>query len=561
MRCGCVTDTYSHLSKLLKIQNGIKKCLIQAKIGEIEGSYCQRLLSQSTCDIFTSFILPNVLKSEYGEVLGYERKGAVHVGDVSKVKESIELFEERYKNTDFLSKSGFAPNQLINKACVASLSGNWDVFETNLLSGLEENEIEPTVGNPFPESKVIGYNPIKQQGQMTIEYRFTQAVLSGGSQVISKVSFICDSSQPNGEYCPIGRTYSEKFKKTLVVGEKQSRQDTIVLKDKEAKNWYNILKIDHTYTINGKSFTIPTETQIIHKGTISEQCNFSLDTGFNCKRLNFDTGSLVSKYVVDKEKSFLIPKSSTSPIYGKNQNIYLNLEYSILGEGVGTTDKIYSVIECKNGDETISKSYPYEFPFTDNFRETYKDVKNINEIKGLKIISFGKSSKYLVKNTVDKKETKVDTNCKLYLRLLPQQDESITDLEGLKKIQGEIGNVDTSGELLEFPFKIDVSKDIIESDSIDLFPRKNIDNCMEKEDKKLQIYYKSPDINIGLLGECNGIKEENIFLNIKKNEIKKNDELEKLLDECNEIVSNEYECQILNGVVVNLHNNKFTSNQ
>lgn len=340
VRCGCITDTHSHLQNWLKIQESIQKCLEQAKIGDVKGSYCERLLSQAVCDIATNIVLPEVERSIVGRSSpGGEGEGRTF-DFLKQLRKTDSAMSDRYSGT-VLSQAGLQSDQLINKACVAAVTGDWSVLTENILGAIDKNQIEPTFGPPFPESRLQGYNPIT--GDLSIQYRFTHAAISGGSRIRTTVDFVCDPQGPSGQYCPDDGLISSSDvpnsgirKKILTVREGGSVQDTIVITDTKARFWYNKLRMVHEYEVKGNTRTQSREFNILHKSeTLLASCAFSGGTlgsgaGFRCDTL-FSNDALQSLFEIDQDKTKLVPRTptGTTRTFFSGDPVFLDLHYSL----------------------------------------------------------------------------------------------------------------------------------------------------------------------------------------------------------------------------------------
>ncbi|MFW5705002.1 MAG: hypothetical protein ACOCXG_04095, partial [Nanoarchaeota archaeon] len=184
IRCGCITKTYSHLKNLLKLQKDIRACLESVKTGELKGSYCERLLATAVCDIATNVVFKTLTTSPDKDFdKGIDRSKDLYSGVVEGMRDGDKALNDRYKGTWF-SQAGLGTEQLANKVCLGAVTGDWSAFTEGLLSEIEEDQIEPTFLPPFPESRFMGYDPLT--GRLSIMYRFTHGVISGGSVVRTK---------------------------------------------------------------------------------------------------------------------------------------------------------------------------------------------------------------------------------------------------------------------------------------------------------------------------------------------------------------------------------------
>ena len=192
--------------------------------------------------------------------------------------------------------------------------------------------MEPTFGPPFAESRINGYDPVK--GMLNIQYRFSYNVYAGGQRVNTKVIFICDSSEANNQYCPDGyyesinpllRTDLRTYTTTVPKG--GSKSETITLYDKQSQYWFNKMRIEHTYTIDGVSKTKIQEFPIGHKGELFSACNFDggilgQGAGIVCDAI-YTGDSTLSAYQLDRARTSFIPSDTFYP----GNLVKLNLGY------------------------------------------------------------------------------------------------------------------------------------------------------------------------------------------------------------------------------------------
>jgi hypothetical protein len=341
IRCGAILDTYSHSKNLLKIQQGIYACLEQAKVGTVKGSYCQRLFGQAVCDVATNVILPELEQSFNKHSAG----GGDRAGIFGQMKNNEKVLSERYGGS-VLGQSGLQSDQIINKACLGAITGDWSALTENILMSIEANEVEPTFGPPFPESRLQGYDPVT--GQLSIRYLFTYGVMSGGQAVTSKVELICDPSYTNAEACPddviivSSEVNAGEFKsKTLVVRSGGSVQQSQIITEAPARVWYNKLRMTHIYELNGETNTVIQEFPIAHKTEeIIGQCTFSAGllgagAGYKCDKL-FGDSSFETAISVDESRTLLVPTmsalSSSSRPYFEGNSVFANVKYQVLND-------------------------------------------------------------------------------------------------------------------------------------------------------------------------------------------------------------------------------------
>ncbi len=369
VRCGCITDTYSHLKNYLKIQQAIKGCLEQAKIGNTKGSYCERLLGQAVCDVATNLIFKTLTQesSRYASdgSTDYHESGAVAA--IQGAREGDKILNDRYRGT-FYTQAGLSTEQITNKMCLVAITGDWSLLSENILSSIEQNEVEPVFGPIFPESRLQGYNPLT--GALSIQYRFTYATVSGGQRITTKVNFICDKNQPGGEHCPDGRINAKdagaSFSvSTLYTPEDGSMQDTIVAYDTDARFRYNVVQFEHHYTLKGEQKITTREENIFHKGEFMlANCYFTgglmtAGAGFSCDTL-FDNDALLSAYQLVDEQTHVSPKmSGREEVFYPGNPVFVTVGYDIKTDQSNSQtsfDLAYKAI-CKGPEGTDATKY------------------------------------------------------------------------------------------------------------------------------------------------------------------------------------------------------------
>lgn len=493
IRCGAVVDTYSHSKNLLKIQQGIYDCLEQAKIGTVKGSYCQRLFGQAVCDIATNVILPELQQSSNSQtpVEGAgERKPTFDF--FGQMNDNKEKFENRYDGS-ILSQSGLSSDSIINKACLGAITGDWSALTENILSSIEANEVEPTFGPPFPESRLQGYDPVT--GQLSIRYLFTYGALSGGQAITSKVELICDKGYNNAEFCPdegiivSSEVNAGSFKsKTLVVRQGGSKQESQIITEAPARVWYNKLRITHTYDMKGTKQTKVQEFPIAHKAeTLFAQCSFSAGllgagAGFSCDSI-FGDSSESNLFTIDTSKSRIVPRSSPTSITPKpfysgesvsgkikfttpDLNLYTD-DAAIVYYGVCNEDKdnqFYLHAEKAKKNEIGVIEIPNE-NLKDGFvvKRLFEELPLIGDGSGT-IATFSKTGQYFVKITSTDRDKVISLN----LMSISVDGEDKTSSN--KVVEGGDGNkyiafevdikdkllINYNGNLKDIDFKIEV---------------------------------------------------------------------------------------------------------
>jgi hypothetical protein len=376
IRCGVITDTYSHSKNLLKIQQGIYDCLEQAKVGTVKGSYCQRLFGQAVCDVATNVILPELQQSfnPNSEAGGSREDGGTGLNFLGQMNKNEKVFDERYGGS-VLGQAGLQSDQILNKACFGAITGDWSALTENILVSIDANEVEPVFGPPFAESRLQGYDPVT--GELSIRYLFTYGAMSGGQAITTKVQLICDTGSPNKDFCPDdGIIVSDEvnagsFKsKTIVVREGSSKQESQIITEAPARVWYNVLRMTHTYELKGVTQTVSQDFPIDHKTeSLFAQCTFTggllgAGAGYSCDSIFGDVDSFDSAVGLDKDLTKLVPSasatSSASRPYYEGNSIFANIHYSAKNDVVYPEDlSLFYIGVCESsGNVTNVKFNP-----------------------------------------------------------------------------------------------------------------------------------------------------------------------------------------------------------
>ena len=342
IRCGCVTDTYSHLKNLEKIQLGIKRCLEQVKLGVSprRASYCERLVAQATCDIVTN-VLFELLPSQEANRQGEESRNLLGIGTyLTGAHEGDRILNKRYEDSEFYTQFGFSSDQIANKACLWGITGDWSVLTANLASAIEKNDVKPTFGPMFPESRQQGYNPFT--GELSIRYFFTYGAISGGQHITSRVRFICYRSRRGGDFCPDDITYSDAIipplTRTLSVIEDSSRQESVVVTDQNARFRYNVVEITHEYLIDSAVHREVYQEEILHKEEfLLASCHFTegvfgSGAGISCDRFVHTSDALTSFYELSNAE--LLPLTGENVEFYKGDPIFVRVFYNSKGRDV-----------------------------------------------------------------------------------------------------------------------------------------------------------------------------------------------------------------------------------
>lgn len=350
--CGCITNTYSMLKQYLQVQEQIKGCLQQAKIGQTKGAYCERLLSIFVCDLLLNEVMPEVMRSENPDRTskGDNKDTRDNLNFMQAMQKTDRAMSNRYDGT-ILTNGALQTDQLMHSACVAIISMDASILENNIIGAIEQNEVEPVFGPTMSQSNLQSYNPIT--GELAIRYNWIHGVVSGGQNVRSEYTLVCNPNIGGGQYCPSSYTLSDE-KETRYTNEGSLADESVVYIDAGAKYWYNELHVEHTYTLNGIEQTKVFNEPIDHKGEVFEQCHFSAGVtgvvgagegaGFNCDTI-FTDDTQLSILELDKDKSRVSP----SNVFYPGNTIFANIAYDVRGEGEQNV-RLYYATECPAPD-------------------------------------------------------------------------------------------------------------------------------------------------------------------------------------------------------------------
>ncbi|MEM4267598.1 MAG: hypothetical protein QXK37_02075 [Candidatus Woesearchaeota archaeon] len=325
IRCQCLPGMMGHINNYLKIMVGAKKCLEQAMIGEVRGGFCKLLLAQFVCDLLIQALRIVLNSISTGD--GLDEGGAASTirGNVKNYKTSQEQISKSLANRygDIVkNKWGLSSDQLMNKACMFSVTGDWSLLDGLLDEFVEAVEIEPTSAI-FAESRPYSFDPFT--GRMNIGYNVYVGLVPGGENQI-RVWLECDRSAPNGQFC--GQTPT-KLDVTLPRNSFRKNDpplnENIGITDRNAKYWYNKVVMEITYSLAGKRRQKLLQAPIWKKGDIAVGCYFSPMNGIECQQPEFMLPSgIVQLYPIGKGSS----KSPNVDVYfpGNVVNALIKIE-------------------------------------------------------------------------------------------------------------------------------------------------------------------------------------------------------------------------------------------
>jgi len=519
IRCGCITDTYSHLKNYLKIQKSIRQCLLEAKIGNVEGSYCERLIGVAVCDIATN-IMFKTLGQKTNDRTGTDDNDPHEVGFMDALKGASDgdrILNERYKGT-FYSQSGLGTQQIVNKACLGAISGDWSIFTENILSSINENEVEPIFGPMMPISRYEGYNPLT--GEASIMYRLTYAGVSGGQRISSEIELICDSTAKGGEHCPSGIYNYKEIGSSFKIGKQYiakdgSKQDLIVIHDTNAKFRYNVVRIIHKYAIKGEEITKVYEEPITHKGEFMlASCYFSAGVlgegaGIKCDVLFDEQADGI--YSIDSTKSYIIPQKNK--VFYKGNTISMFVSGTAIKEYSSSADLAYMAI-CKGLKDSKSiKKESKSISVSDSYINTVVKLFEIPDIGKAENTQYSTYSLKFTQEIIEELKTANNIKISFYSNDKETQEhisiDTKTDLGDLFQIQGlsneqtvlykEVGKISEGDNVFDIIIKQDDSELKDKSFEIKLKSKPTnlaISIVYKKEDKEEILSFSKQDYEV-----------------------------------------------------------------
>lgn len=285
LKCICFPSLLKHLENYLKIMQGAKKCLEQALIGEVKGGFCERLLAQFICDLmieafkfmWSSMGDTDTESGGIGGLLGLQRSGANSYKE--KYSQINDGLSDRYSGL-VNNRMGLSTDQLMHKACVFSMTGDWSMLDDLMNNYLESTDVEP-VATLFAESRPYGYDPFT--GKMSLNYNVYVGIVPGGETDV-RAWLECDVDAPGGEFCG---TDVPKKEITGVPSHMRSEDPAfdrnINIPDTEARYWYNKAVLYLSYKVGEEKREQTIVKQIWRKGTLAAGCSFSMQNGIYCE--------------------------------------------------------------------------------------------------------------------------------------------------------------------------------------------------------------------------------------------------------------------------------------
>lgn len=370
IRCGSITDTYSHLKGFLQWQKLFYNCLEEAKNGRLSAGYCERILATGVCEVATNYLyttLANEKKESYEEEREYQKDPNAFVEFLKASKEGDAELNDRYRGT-VLTKAGLSSQAITKNVCIAAFTGKWDILTTEVLGAIDTNQVDATMLPMVPTAEFLNYNPIT--GTINIQYRLTYAGQSGGSPVRTDIKFVCDSSKPGGEYCPQGVTYHDdpiygskiRFR-SLSIAAGATSQENINIVDEGARFRFNVVEYTHEYQVDGKTITTPVQSENIRMlNNLLGQCSANvgifgsdLFSAFSCESY-FSDDEIISTYTIT-DATALVPSPKRNGVtYYPSNRILLDLGLDVRGNSQTNENMyLYYMFTCNQKGETINK--------------------------------------------------------------------------------------------------------------------------------------------------------------------------------------------------------------
>lgn len=278
LKCVCLPGILKHLENYLKIMKGAKKCLEQARIGEVKGGFCERLMAQFACDLIIE-ALKYILSLDYSASGGADGGRGI----VSNYKENSqrvsESLSDRYSGVA-KQRLGLSSDQLVHKACVFAITQDWALLEGVFENYIDTVDVEP-VASLLGESRPYGYDPFT--GKMSIGYNIYVGLVPGGDTDIRLV-LKCNPDAPGGDYCgPDAGTVdiTSKLQRNHL-----TRDDAAINKNirfqQPAVYWYNVVELQLNYYVGDEHKTKTITKNIWRKGDLAATCHFDVTKGIYC---------------------------------------------------------------------------------------------------------------------------------------------------------------------------------------------------------------------------------------------------------------------------------------
>ena len=283
LKCVCLPAITQHLENYIKIMRGAKKCLQQAKIGEVRGGFCERLLAQFICDLLIEalkFILHIDDRSAGAGTGDGEARGAIsdyrdHHDQVS------DQLSDRYGGMAE-ERFGLSSEQLVHQACVFGITQDWSMLDSIFENYVDSFEVEP-VAKVSGESRPYGFNPFT--GTMSINYNIYVGLVAGGDTDVS-LWLECDREASGGEYCgeigPEPKDISNRLRTTRLDVNSQPLNENVVYLDRNARFWYNKVVLHLEYTVGDERKSKTLEQDIWRKGDLAGRCTLDPMEGIQC---------------------------------------------------------------------------------------------------------------------------------------------------------------------------------------------------------------------------------------------------------------------------------------
>jgi len=294
-RCACIPGLMEHLKNYLEIMKGAKKCLEQARMGEVRGGFCERLLAQFVCDLLIEALkyILSLAPDDPGPKYSTGDTGVL--GKVADYKKNQKQVTNHLSNRygDIVEGSlGLSTDKLVNQACIVAITGDWSLLEGIFNNFVDKVEVKPVL-YVMGESRPYGNDPFT--GRMSIGYNIYVGVVPGGETDV-RVWLECDPNAYHGDFCgpdaaniPVPGATFHKSKNDPAFNE------NIAFTDQNSLYWYNKVVMEVRYQLAGKPQIETLTAEIWPKGDLPSSCHFSVMDGISCEILS----SVATKGIVE----------------------------------------------------------------------------------------------------------------------------------------------------------------------------------------------------------------------------------------------------------------------
>jgi hypothetical protein len=372
-RCGCASGVTQHLTNVLRISQGFKKCLQQAEIGEVSGAYCERLFAQFTCDL-VAWGVEQQLGDDFADKDWDALKGSGQATrfNFGQVKSKL---SERYGGI-IQSRFGLPSDQFVRKACLGAITGDWNDIE-GIFRQAGRIPVKPVIGPLFPESRFTSWNPFT--GEAAINYYFTLGILSGGQEVTGTAKVMCDKREPGGDFCPTDRPLLI-YEENIYVEQDGSIQRNLFYEDQRARYWGNVVVLELSYLEGDQEKHVTIKEPIKRLNNKVAQCHFTAPAlGFSCEVIS---GGFISAEFKDAS---LTPDVRTyypgNDVYIKTDIVATNPDLLKSGDAADETDLylVYYLRDNKgNVENNLNELRKWKIDFTESRSKDVWFVKKLS---------------------------------------------------------------------------------------------------------------------------------------------------------------------------------------